>query len=136
MVPGMARSNEEEYAMRILTSLMTAACLMVSIDSQATNQWTACETVIGVNNYIPGSQAIIVALSPAVPGCQSAVNGVSGAVTFHTGQNAVIESDLSPLLASILTAYTNGKQVMLYYDDSAGCWGQLVANGGFGGQCP
>jgi hypothetical protein len=54
--------------MRIMMSLITAACLMVSVDSQATNQWTACETVIGVNNYIPANNAIIVALSPAVSG--------------------------------------------------------------------
>jgi hypothetical protein len=122
--------------LRILTSLVTAACLMVSIDSRATQQWTACETVIGVNNYIPGSKAIIVALSPAVPGCASAVNGVSGSVTFDAGVNGVLATDLSPLLASILTAYTTGKQVMLYYDNAAGCYGQLVANGGYGGQCP
>jgi len=122
--------------MRIVPSLFATACLLTSLESQATNQWTACETVIAVNNYIPTSHAIIVALSPAVPGCQSAVNGVSGAVTFDVGVNGVIASDLSPLLASILTAYTTGKQVMLYYDNAAGCYGQLVANGGFGGQCP
>jgi len=108
---------------------------MVSIDSHATPQWTACETVIGVNNYIPANNAIIVALSPAVPGCSSAVNGVSGAITFNAGVNCVPVTGLSPLLASLLTAYTTGKQVMLYYDNAAGCYGQIVANGGYAGQC-
>jgi len=122
--------------MRILTSLMTAACLMVSVDSQATNQWTACETVIGVNNYIPANNAIIVQLSPAVSGCVSAVNGTGGSVTFNAGFNSVPVTGLSPLLASLLTAYATGKQVMLYYDNAAGCYGQIVANGGYAGQCP
>jgi hypothetical protein len=119
-----------------MTSFVTAVCLMTTSVSQATDQWTACETVIAVNNYIPTSHSIIVALSPAVPGCQSAVNGVSGAVTFDAGFNGVLATDLSSLLASILTAYATGKQVMLYYDNAAGCYGQLVANGGYGGQCP
>jgi hypothetical protein len=123
--------------MRILTSLVTAACLMVSIDSEATQQWTACETIIGVNNYIPASNAIIVAVSPAVPGCASAVNGVGGAITFSGGINGVpATGGLDTLLASILTAYVSGKQVMMYYDNAAGCYGQIVANGGYGGQCP
>ena len=122
--------------MRLMTSLVTAVCLMTSVDSQATNQWTACETIIAVNNYIPANNAIIVVLDPAVPGCQSAVNGVSGAVNFDAGFNGVPVTGLSPLLASILTAYTTGKQVQLYYDNAAGCYGQIVANGGFGGQCP
>ena len=54
-----------------------------------------------------------------MPGCQSAVNGVSGAVTFDAVVNGVLAADLSPLLASILTVYTTGKQVMLYYDNAA-----------------
>jgi len=108
----------------------------VSIDSQATPQWTACETIIGINNYIPTNNAIIVAVSPAVPGCLSAVNGISGTITFSAGANGVPVTGLNPLLASLLTAYATGRQVMMYYDNASGCYGQIVANGGDAGQCP
>jgi hypothetical protein len=93
-------------------------------------------TVTGVSNYIPGSQALILNVSPAASGCMSSVDGVAGTITFQATHFGVVASDLSSILASSLTAYVTGKTVQIYYDDSAGCFGQLISSGGYSGACP
>ena len=122
--------------MRISILVLALAVAVAPIGSQAAQGWTGCVTVVGLNNYIASSNAMILAVSPGVTGCVSTVNGVSGAITFQVGVNNVTSSSITSLLASSLTAYATGKSVMLYYDNSAGCFGQIVSNGGFGGQCP
>ena len=121
--------------MRIVKILMALTLAGASFCSQAAGGWTGCVTVVGVDNYI-ATNALILAVSPNVPGCTSSVNGVAGAITFQVGSNGVTASSINTLLASSLAAYATGKQVMLYYDNAAGCFGQIVANGGYSGQCP
>lgn len=121
--------------MRLLASIATTIIVFTSVNCQATQQWTNCVNVIGISNYMVYNQFIL-ALSPGIPGCTSTVNGVSGAITFQAGTNSVTSESMNALLASSLTAYTSGKSMQIYYDNAAGCFGQLIANGGYAGGCP
>lgn len=122
--------------MRLISGIATLACACAAMDCGAAQQWTGCETVTGISNY-PDSGALIVKLSPAVSGCSSSVNGVAGAITFQIGQNGIASADdLRSVMASLLTAYTSGRQVMIYYSTATGCPGELIANSGYDGQCP
>jgi hypothetical protein len=118
--------------MRALTRLMLALTLMAPIFSQATQQWSSCQTVTGVSNYVAFGNQVIVALSPGLP-CTVPV-GVPGGVAFVIGTNGITASNISTFLASALSAYATGQRVQLYYDDTA-CGGLIVSNGGITGQC-
>jgi hypothetical protein len=48
----------------------------------------------------------------------------------------VSSTNINSILASGLAAYTTDRQVMVYYDNTSGCAGIFIANGGFSGQCP
>jgi len=64
--------------MRTLPRFMLALNLMAPIISQATQQWSSCQTVVGVSNYVAFGNQVIVALSPGLP-CTVPV-GVPGGV--------------------------------------------------------
>ena len=70
------------------------------------------------------------------PGCASSVNGTVGTITFKSGTLGATFGNLNSLMASMLTAYTSGRAVMVFYDTVTGCPGELIANGGYSGQCP
>jgi hypothetical protein len=112
--------------------LLLIVSVMAPIASQASQQWSSCQTVTGVSNYLGWSNQVIVTLSPGLP-C-TAGNGVVGAVVFTIGLNGVTATNINAFLASSLSAYTTGQQVQLYYDNTA-CGGLIIANGGYSGQC-
>src|SRR5262245_49036972 len=122
--------------MRLLNSIVAAGLVLTSLNCQAAIQWTACVTVVGVSNYIPSDNALVLAVSPAVAGCTSTVNGVAGTITFKAGTLSVTSANLNSILASALTAYASGKSLQLLYDNSSGCFGENIANGGYSGVCP
>lgn len=121
--------------MRILSRVILAMSFMLPFASQAAQQWSSCQTIVGVSNYMAynNDNLIILALSPGLPDCS--YNGVPGAVGIIVGQFGVTSTNISTFLAGSLTAYSTGRQVMIYYD-SATCFGNIIANGGFAGQCP
>jgi hypothetical protein len=112
--------------------LIIALSLMAPITSQATQQWSSCQTVTGVSNYIAFGNQVIIALSPGLP-CSVPV-GVPGGVSFVIGTNGITANNINTFLASALSAYATGQRVQLYYDDAA-CGGLIISNGGITGQC-
>ena len=118
--------------MRALTRLVLALSLIAPIVSQATQQWSSCQTVTGVSNYVAFGNQVIVALSPGLP-CTVPV-GVPGGVAFVIGTNGITASNINTFLASALSAYATGQRIQLYYDDTA-CGGLIISNGGITGQC-
>ena len=120
--------------MRFVAKLAVTLGVLVPMVAQS-GDWSACQTVNGVSNYLAYSNAVIVSLSPGLPGCAPA--GIPGAVIFSVNQNGVTSANVSSFLASALTAYTSGHQVMIFYDNSTGtCQGVIVSVGGYAGQCP
>ena len=122
--------------MRLSSVVAAFASVLVTFNCQASQQWTGCAVVTGVSNYIPSDGAVIISLSPAVAGCTSSVSGAVGTITFKSGTLGVTADNINSLLASMLTAYTSGRSVMVFYDNVTGCPGELIANGGYSGQCP
>src|SRR5690242_10864569 len=101
--------------MRCLTPVMTAFCLLCAVDSQATQQWSACQVVVGVNNNLAASNEVIVALSPGIAGCSP--NGITGGVKFTMGNpNSINASNVQSFLASSLMAHATGQQVTIFFD--------------------
>jgi hypothetical protein len=121
--------------MRPLSRFMLAMSLMVPFASQAAQQWSSCVTLTGVSNYIAISNdnLIILATSPNIAGC--AYNGIQGAIGIAAGQLGVTVTNLNTFLASALTAYSSGHQVQIYYDTTT-CYGGIISNGGYAGNCP
>lgn len=101
-------------------------------------QWSGCQTVTGVTNYLgynTTNPSISVALSPGIPGC---TNDAPGGVAFALQQltpGATIDA-LKTFLAQLLAAQTSGTRVMVLYDPAiTGCPAQIVSVGGYSGQC-
>ena len=115
--------------MRLLTRMMFAVCLLAPVVSQATMVWSACQTITAVSDYLAYSNSVQLAFSPGIPGC--------GVGSFVVGQGGVTSTNVNSLLATSLAAFTAGKQVMIYYDNStSNCYSTIVAVGGYSGQCP
>jgi hypothetical protein len=121
--------------MRTVRRLMLTLSFMVPFASQAAQQWSGCQTIVGVSNYMAynNDNLIILVLSPGLPDCN--YNGVTGAIGFSAGSFGVTTTNISTFLAGFFTAYSTGRQVMIYYD-TATCFGIIVSNGGYEGQCP
>jgi hypothetical protein len=118
--------------MRTVKRMMLALSLLAPFESQATQQWSSCQTVTGVSNYVAFGNQVIVALSPGLP-CTVPV-GVPGGVSFIIGTYGITANNISTFLASALSAYATGQRVTVYYDDAA-CGGLIISNGGITGQC-
>ena len=120
--------------MILLTRLMIAVCLLASTASHAANAWSGCQTIVGVSNYIAYSNQLVLALSPGISGCSGA--GVTGGVGFIIGTDGVTSTNIDGLLASGLSAFLTGTQVMILYDNSVtSCAGEIISVGGYSGQC-
>jgi len=121
--------------MRFSKPMMVMLSLLGPVVAEASQQWSSCQTITGVSNYLAYSNQVLLGLSPGIPGCS--VSGIPGAVVFTVGANGVTASNINSFLASSLAAYTTGRQAMIYYDNSnATCQGIIIANGGYSGQCP
>lgn len=117
------------------TAAVLAAALLGSTAAQASQQWSACQTITSVLNYLAYSNAVIVSLSPGISGC--APGGLAGAVEFQANVNGVTADNINSFLAQGLVAYTTGHQVMIFYDNANNnCPGMMIASGGTSGQCP
>jgi hypothetical protein len=118
---------------------IAALLLAVSIPavSFGAGQWSGCQTVTGVTNYLgynTTNPSISVALSPGIPGC---VNDAVGGTSFALQQlalNSTVDT-LKTFLAQLLSAQASGTRVMIFYDAVSGCPGQIVSVGGYSGQC-
>ena len=121
--------------MRLVTRMMTVATLLAPIVAQSAQQWSACQTINGVSNYLAYSNAVIVSLSPGISGCSPA--SIPGAVMFEANVGGVTTDNINSFLASSLAAYSSGHQVMIFYDNSNNnCQGLIISVGGYAGQCP
>src|SRR5258708_38068700 len=103
--------SSQEFCMRTVKRLMLALSLMVPFASQAAQQWSSCQTVTGVSNYVAFGNQLIVALSPGLP-CTVPV-GVPGGVSFVVGTFGVTATNINTFLASSLSAYATGQRVMV-----------------------
>ncbi|WP_129779895.1 hypothetical protein [Peristeroidobacter soli] len=112
------------------------ACSVPSLSFGA-GQWSGCQTVTGVTNYLgfnTTNPSISVALSPGIPGC---VSDAPGGVSFALQQLApgsTVDA-LKTFLAQLLTAQASGTRVMVFYDPATSCSAQIVSVGGYSGQC-
>jgi hypothetical protein len=119
-------------SMRAFIKWMVVSSVMASATAQATLVESGCVTVTAVVN-IQAQGAVILALSPAIPGCTP--NTTPG-IEFAVGMNSVTAASLNSYLASGLSALTTGQRVMVIYDDStSNCFGISIANAGFHGEC-
>jgi hypothetical protein len=118
--------------MRALIKWMVVTSVMATATAQAALVESGCLTVTAAVNEQTQS-AVLLALSPAIPGCTP--NTTPG-VEFAVGVNGVTAANLNSYLASGLSALATGQRVMVIYDDStSNCYGLVVANGGFHGEC-
>jgi hypothetical protein len=118
--------------MRTFMKWIAVISVMVSATSHAAIVESACLTVTAVVNEEYGN-AVVVALSPAIPGCTP--NTTPG-VQFVVGVNGITAATLNSYLASGFYALATGQRVMVTYDDStSNCYGMAIANGGFHGEC-
>ena len=121
--------------MRLATPILAIAALLAPIVAQSTQQWSACQTISGVSNYIAYGSSVLVTLSPGISGCSPA--DIPGATVFTVGVNGITTDNINSFLATGLAAYSAGHQVMVYYDNSTtNCQGLIVSVGGPSGQCP
>jgi len=115
--------------------MMVASLLSLPAMAQASQQWSSCQTVTGVSNYLAYANSVLITLSPGISGCSSV--GVAGAVMFTAGVGGVTSDNIGSFLASGHAAYVSGHQVMIYYDNSsASCPSMIISLGGPSGQCP
>jgi hypothetical protein len=121
--------------MRLQKLAMMAACL-APIVSQAGIVVSTCQTITAVDSWLAsGTPAIYLILSPGISGCAAIT---SGSVGYVVGQNGVTSANINELLAMSLTAFVQGRQVMIGYDSATlpNCNSQLLMIGGEAGQCP
>ncbi|GFE83254.1 hypothetical protein GCM10011487_52540 [Steroidobacter agaridevorans] len=111
--------------------------LGVPVTGFADNQWSACQTVTGVTNYLgynTTNPSVAVALSPGIPNCNvDAPGAISFALQGLTTGSTV--DTLKTLLATLLSAQASGTRVMILYD-AATCRANAVSVGGYAAQCP
>ena len=121
---------------RLKRVAVALVALLASVGVQAAQQWSSCQTVVNVNNYLAYNNSVVVGLSPGIPGC--APSFIAGSVAFTVGVSGVTAANVGSFLSSALLAYASGTRVMVYYDDAAipNCQGIIVASGGYSGQCP
>jgi hypothetical protein len=111
------------------------AGIALPLASQAQVIWSSsCQTITNVTDE-PVSASVLLTLSPGISGC--AAQGVTGAIQFVAGQEGVTEAHLTGLLATSLTSFSLGRQVLIGYDNSSSsCYATSIAVGGFANQCP
>jgi hypothetical protein len=123
--------NWGEIKMRKL--LLALVCLQL-LPNLSWADWSDCQTVTAVSNYIAYSNTVALALYPGIPGCNS---DVPGGVMFRVGQMNVSSDSLKSLLASSFAAHLAGKRVMIFFDPSTQyCFANAISLSGYGGQCP
>ena len=121
--------------MRVVARMIAVSLLVGTTWAQSAEQWSGCQTVTGVSNYLAYANSVVLALSPGISGC-SAV-GIPGGIMFIATVDGVTSDNINSFLASGYAAYTSGHQVTIYYDNSYGtCAGVIISLGGFAGQCP
>jgi hypothetical protein len=91
--------------------------------------WSACETITGVSNYIAYDNTVQVFMTPTIPGCTA-----STGLNFTVGAGGITSSNINSFLATAMGAQIGGKKVMVYYN-STGCNIEIMAIGGYSGQC-
>ena len=121
--------------MRFFKWMMLASLLTAPALAQSSEQWSSCQTVTGVSNYLAYANSVLLTLSPGISGCSPV--DVAGAVMFTVGVDGVTSDNIGSFLASGYTAYVSGHQVAIYYDSSSSsCAGVIFSLGGPSGQCP
>lgn len=122
--------------MRKLKCLSIFVALVASMAANATGVYSSCQNVIGIENAMPGSNVVIVYLSPGIAGCGT--GGYSFSI-FQIGQNGVTVDNINGILGTATTAYVTGHQVAIEYDNStASCFGNTISIGTslVAGACP
>jgi hypothetical protein len=115
--------------------MMVAALISAPTLAQSTEQWSSCQTITGVSNYLAFNGSVLLTLSPGISGCNPV--GIAGAVLFTQGVDGVTSDNINSFLAGGYSAYLSGHQVAIYYDNSSvSCSGVIISLGGAAGQCP
>lgn len=124
--------------MKLIKTAAAAAALTLPTICFGAGQWSGCQTVIGVSNYLghnTTNPSIGVALSPGIPGCTADAPGGTVFALQNLAAGATVDT-LKSLLASLTAAQVSGTQVMVFYDSAiAGCPSRIVSVGGYSGQC-
>ncbi len=121
--------------MHLSRKMIIAAGLTASLNAQAAQSWSACQTITAVTDYQAYNNTMILALSPGISGCGP--SSIPGSIQFIVGTDGVTAANFNGILASSLSAYAIGAQVMIYYDTSVtNCAGVIISLGGYSGQCP
>jgi hypothetical protein len=120
---------------RFLTRVALASLLSAPVIAQSSEQWSSCQTITGVSNYLAYANSVLLTLSPGISGCNPV--GIAGAVLFTAGVDGVTSDNIGSFLASGYAAYLSGHQVAIFYDNSTvNCAGVIISLGGAAGQCP
>jgi hypothetical protein len=124
--------------MRAFIRALIITSLLFPVVSQAAIVWSTCTTITSVSNYLANDNQFIVTLS-GTNTIASTCSGFEGqpAIFFNTGSDGVTSSNIGTLLAMAVAAFQGTQQVMIAYDNStSSCYGQVIAMGGYSGQCP
>jgi len=120
--------------MRLSSRLLILVPLLAPALANAAPVWSTCQTIASVTTE-PNLSSLLITLQPGISGCSA--QGVTGATNFTAGQEGLVSTDLNGVLATSLTAYTLGKQVLIAYDNaSTSCYSTAVSIGGYNFQRP
>ena len=126
--------SAEEKCMRSMVRMLIGLCLVSPVVSEAASVWSSCQTITAVTNESVNG-TLLLTLSPGISGCSAL--GVTGAVQVQVGQDSVVADNLTSLLATSLSAFSLGKNVLVAYDNgSSNCYTTAISIGGYSNQCP
>ena len=118
--------------MRISTPVLGLTFFaFLSSPANASLLWSQCESVIGVNDNRALNGGVDLALSPTL----TCTAGWGSEIGFITGTDGVTSDSIKGNLAVVVAALISGKTATFYYDNAT-CAIQIVALGGYNGQCP
>lgn len=114
-------------------AMLFFAMLFLTQNSLAVMNWSTCQAVTGVGDYRAFDNSVYYSLSPGIAGC---FYGGVQRVRMTDGVLGVTSDTLKASIAIGLTAVASRVPVRFYYDNSdVKCNVQIVALGGYGGEC-
>jgi hypothetical protein len=119
---------------KILTGYLTIILGILAPAASWAVTWSSCQTITSVTDYTAYSNSFYLNLSPGIAGCIADTNG---GVLYRIGVAGVTADSYKSLVASTMTAFIIGKQVMIYYDASQppACFASIISIGGYANEC-
>ena len=126
-------TKRSKSQLSVVARILLAGSLLAPMVSWA-GTGSSCQTISSFTDYTSYSNSNYLNLSPGVSGCATDSNG---GVILRVGAAGVTADQYKTLYATIMLAYSLGKQMMVYYDTSQApaCFASIVSIGGYTNQC-